>query len=133
MSEREPGNKKSSEVEDSTKQDSSTAQPRPPELVVGLGASAGGIGALKEFFSQTPPTTGASYVVILHLAPDHESRLSEVLQTTTRMPVTQARWGRRDAPRSGLCHSAQREPGRWPMRGSWSRRLIPAEQQNRAD
>src|SRR5262245_14580771 len=61
------------------------------ELVVGLGASAGGIVALKEFFAQTPATTGAAYVVILHLAPDHESRLAEVLQTATRMPVTQAR------------------------------------------
>ena len=64
---------------------------RPPELVVGLGASAGGIVALKEFFAQTPVETGAAYVVILHLAPDHESRLAEVLQTATRMPVTQAR------------------------------------------
>src|SRR6476646_5464198 len=64
---------------------------RTPELVVGLGASAGGIVALKEFFAQTPVETGAAYVVILHLAPDHESRLAEVLQTATRMPVTQAR------------------------------------------
>ena len=64
---------------------------RPPELVVGLGASAGGIVALKEFLAKTPTTTGAAYVVILHLAPDHESRLAEVLQTATRMPVTQAR------------------------------------------
>ena len=64
---------------------------RAPELVVGLGASAGGIGALKEFFARTPVETGAAYVVILHLAPDHESRLAEVLQTATRMPVTQAR------------------------------------------
>jgi two-component system CheB/CheR fusion protein len=63
---------------------------RPPELVVGLGASAGGITALKEFFAQTSSTTGNAYVVILHLAPDHESRLAEVLQTATRMQVTQA-------------------------------------------
>jgi two-component system, chemotaxis family, CheB/CheR fusion protein len=66
-------------------------QPGPPELIVGLGASAGGITALKEFFAQTPPITGLTYVVILHLAPDHESHLAEVLQTETRMPVTQAR------------------------------------------
>src|SRR5262249_37921050 len=73
------------------KADDSVRPSRPPELIVGLGASAGGITALKEFFSQTPPTTGLTYVVILHLAPDHESRLAEVLQTATRMPVTQAR------------------------------------------
>src|SRR5215467_12319288 len=72
--------------------DDLAGQPRSaPELIVGLGASAGGITALKEFFVQVPPVTGLTYVVILHLAPDHESRLAEVLQTATRMPVTQAR------------------------------------------
>jgi two-component system CheB/CheR fusion protein len=58
-------------------------------LVVGLGASAGGIKALKDFFANVPPETGAAYVVILHLSPDHDSRLAEVLQTTAPMPVTQ--------------------------------------------
>ena len=62
---------------------------RGPELIVGLGASAGGIVALKDFFSRTPADSGLAYVVILHLAPDHESHLAEVLQTATRMPVTQ--------------------------------------------
>jgi two-component system CheB/CheR fusion protein len=57
--------------------------------VVGLGASAGGIKALKEFFRHVPPQTGAAYAVILHLSPDHESRLAEVLQTTAQMPVAQ--------------------------------------------
>jgi two-component system, chemotaxis family, CheB/CheR fusion protein len=61
-----------------------------PDLIVGLGASAGGIVALKNFFSKTSADTGLAYVVILHLAPDHESHLAEVLQTATRMPVTQA-------------------------------------------
>ena len=91
MSEREPGRQESSQNDDSTMPDRSTAQSGPPEVVVGLGASAGGIVALKEFFSHTSTSTGAAYVVILHLAPDHESRLAEVLQTTTRMPVMQAR------------------------------------------
>ncbi|HEX7795748.1 MAG TPA: chemotaxis protein CheB, partial [Vicinamibacterales bacterium] len=63
----------------------------PPELVVGIGASAGGITALKDLFVHMPTATGVAYVVILHLAPDHESRLAEVIQTATRMPVTQAR------------------------------------------
>ena len=58
-------------------------------LVVGLGASAGGIKALKEFFSQVPADSGVGYVVILHLSPDHESKLAEVLQTTAPIPVTQ--------------------------------------------
>jgi two-component system CheB/CheR fusion protein len=62
-----------------------------PDLVVGIGASAGGIGALGTFFHHVEPGAGISYVVILHLSPHHESRLAEVLQSSTRMPVTQVR------------------------------------------
>jgi two-component system, chemotaxis family, CheB/CheR fusion protein len=58
-------------------------------LVVGLGASAGGIRALKDFFAHVAPQSGAAYVVILHLSPDHDSHLAEVLQTTATMPVAQ--------------------------------------------
>lgn len=58
-------------------------------LVVGLGASAGGIQALKEFFAQVPADSGIGYVVILHMSPEHESRLAEILQVTSAIPVTQ--------------------------------------------
>jgi two-component system CheB/CheR fusion protein len=58
-------------------------------LVVALGASAGGIAALQEFFSHVPPHSGAAYVVILHLSPNHDSRLAEILQATTPLPVSQ--------------------------------------------
>ena len=57
-------------------------------LVVGLGASAGGIQALRNFFSNVPARTGMAYVVILHLSPDHDSRLAEVLQSASAVPVT---------------------------------------------
>jgi len=60
-------------------------------LVVGLGASAGGIQALKEFFSKVPQDSGIAYVVILHMSPEHESKLAEVLQLTSLIPVTQVR------------------------------------------
>ena len=58
-------------------------------LIVGLGASAGGIQALREFFARVGGPTGMAYVVILHLSPEHESRLAEILQTVTPLPVTQ--------------------------------------------
>jgi two-component system CheB/CheR fusion protein len=58
-------------------------------LVVGLGASAGGIKALKEFFGNVPADSGMAYVVILHLSPDHDSQLAEVLQHVAAIPVTQ--------------------------------------------
>ena len=56
-------------------------------VVVGLGASAGGIRAVKEFLERTPVDTGMTYVVILHLSPDHDSHLAEVLRHSTGMPV----------------------------------------------
>ena len=58
-------------------------------IAVGLGASAGGIKALKEFFAATPPDPGMAFVVILHLSPKHESSLAEILQNQTTLPVTQ--------------------------------------------
>src|SRR5579875_3189287 len=58
-------------------------------LVVGIGASAGGITALKQFFSHVEPDSGLAYVVILHLSPQHESNLPALLQTQTKIPVTQ--------------------------------------------
>ena len=57
--------------------------------VVGIGASAGGIEALQEFFHHVAPDSGAAYVVILHLSPDHDSHLAEVLQHAAPIPVTQ--------------------------------------------
>jgi two-component system, chemotaxis family, CheB/CheR fusion protein len=58
-------------------------------LIVGIGASAGGIKALKDFLAAVPEDSGMAFVVILHLSPDHESRLAEVLRGATAMPVTQ--------------------------------------------
>lgn len=60
-------------------------------MVVGIGASAGGIKALGQFFSHVPPRTPIAYVVILHLSPDHDSQLAEVLQMSASMPVVQVR------------------------------------------
>src|SRR3954467_4721108 len=56
-------------------------------LIVGIGASAGGIQALKEFFEHVPADSGIAYVVILHLSPDHDSQLAQVLQAATPIPV----------------------------------------------
>jgi two-component system, chemotaxis family, CheB/CheR fusion protein len=58
-------------------------------LIVGLGASAGGIKAFRTFFEHVPPNSGLAYVVILHLSPEYESRLPEVLQRSTSIPVMQ--------------------------------------------
>jgi two-component system, chemotaxis family, CheB/CheR fusion protein len=58
-------------------------------MVVGIGASAGGITALKEFFGAVPADSGITFVVVIHLAPEHESILAEVLQGSSPIPVRQ--------------------------------------------
>lgn len=63
--------------------------PVPAFLVVGLGASAGGVEALSSFFTHVQADVGSAYVVILHLSPDHDSQLAAILQTTTPLPVAQ--------------------------------------------
>jgi two-component system, chemotaxis family, CheB/CheR fusion protein len=60
-----------------------------PITVVGIGASAGGLGALREFLQIVPDDTGLAFVIVMHLAPDHESHLADVLQPHSRMPVQQ--------------------------------------------
>jgi len=70
----------------------STPQLRSP-LVVGIGASAGGLEALEQFFSHVPKGSGLAYVVVQHLAPQHASMLPEILGRRTAMPVVQAKDG----------------------------------------
>ncbi len=58
-------------------------------VIVGLGASAGGLGALKTFFHHVPEGTGLTFVVVMHLSREHESHLAELLQPFIKIPVTQ--------------------------------------------
>ena len=55
--------------------------------VVGIGASAGGLEALQEYFKEMPNDIGAAYVVIQHLSPDYKSIMDELLSKCTDMPV----------------------------------------------
>ncbi|HKS14338.1 MAG TPA: CheR family methyltransferase [Pseudomonas sp.] len=57
--------------------------------VVGIGASAGGLGALKTFFEQMPADSGMAFVIVLHLSPKHESVADQIIQDSTPMPVKQ--------------------------------------------
>jgi two-component system, chemotaxis family, CheB/CheR fusion protein len=60
-----------------------------PTHVVGIGASAGGIPVLRQFFAAMPSDSGMAFIVVLHLSPDHESLLASILQTETAMRVLQ--------------------------------------------
>ena len=58
-------------------------------LVVGMGASAGGIEAFSKFFSAMPSDSGAAFVLVLHLDPTRESQMAKVLAAHTEMVVVQ--------------------------------------------
>lgn len=57
--------------------------------IVGIGASAGGLKAFESFFSGMPADTdpGMAFVLVQHLAPDHKSILTDLIQHYTRMQV----------------------------------------------
>ena len=58
-----------------------------PMYIVTVGASAGGLDALEKLFAGLPADSGAAYVVIQHLSPDHKSMMSSLLARHTGMPV----------------------------------------------
>ena len=59
-------------------------------VIVGVGASAGGLEALELFFTHLPPESGVAFVVIQHMDPTHPAMLSEILQGRTLMKVVEA-------------------------------------------
>ncbi|MCB1960218.1 MAG: EAL domain-containing protein [Rhodocyclaceae bacterium] len=58
--------------------------------VVGIGASAGGLEAVKRFLSAVPAQSGLAFVLIQHLDPDHQSLMADLLGKQTDMEVVQA-------------------------------------------
>ncbi len=61
--------------------------------VVALGASAGGLNALEQFFAAMPADSGMAFVVIQHLSPDFKSLMDDLLARHTRMTILQATEG----------------------------------------
>jgi two-component system, chemotaxis family, CheB/CheR fusion protein len=58
-------------------------------VVVGIGASAGGVQALQSLFAALPNDTGGAFVVVVHLDPQSPSEMANILATRTGMPVKQ--------------------------------------------
>nr|WP_305907064.1 chemotaxis protein CheB [Methylomarinum sp. Ch1-1]MDP4519783.1 chemotaxis protein CheB [Methylomarinum sp. Ch1-1] len=58
--------------------------------IIAIGASAGGLDALEQFFAPVPADSGTAFVVIQHLDPTHQGILPELLQRATPMKVSQA-------------------------------------------
>ncbi len=57
------------------------------QVLVGVGASAGGLEALVSFFRDFPVDTGLSFVVVQHLSPDFKSLMDELLARHTSMKI----------------------------------------------
>ena len=82
--------------------DDQTPQDQPPQedqrvedqtLVVGVGASAGGLVAIEQLLEAMPVDTGLAFVLVTHLDPERPSLLPELLQRKTKMPVREAEDG----------------------------------------
>lgn len=72
----------------------------PPQLYVGIGASAGGLEAIEAFFTHMPAGTGMAFIVVQHLSPDYKSLMVELLSKKTPMPVHRAEDGMPVLPNS---------------------------------
>ena len=59
-------------------------------LVVGLGASAGGLDACRKFLDALPAGNGVAFILVQHLDPTHESMMVDLLASHTAMTVRQA-------------------------------------------
>lgn len=58
--------------------------------IIAIGASAGGLEAIHEFFDHMPANSGFTFVVIQHLSPDYKSLLVELVSKHTHMKVFEA-------------------------------------------
>lgn len=67
-------------------------------FVVGIGASAGGLEALEQFFGNMPEDSGMAFVVVQHLSPDFKSLMDELLARHTKMKIFRVENGMRVAP-----------------------------------
>ena len=67
-------------------------------LIVGIGASAGGLGAFTSFLTNMSGDSGLAFILVQHLSPDHKSILTDLLTKTTSMPVLEAEDGMQVEP-----------------------------------
>lgn len=69
-----------------------------PFYIVGIGASAGGLEALEQFFEQMPEDSRLCLVIVQHLSPDFKSMMDELLARRTRIPIVHVEDGIQTRP-----------------------------------
>lgn len=62
-----------------------------PLLIVGVGASAGGLEALKQFFKSVPKDAPIAFIVVQHLDPNHKSMMADILSRHAPLSFCQAK------------------------------------------
>ena len=67
---------------------SSTSNTANDGYIVCIGASAGGLAALEQFFTHCPVEMGVTYVVIQHLSSDYKSMMDELISRFTPIHVS---------------------------------------------
>lgn len=82
-------------MHDVTTSRSKAAPPTAAVPIVGIGASAGGLEALREMLAPATLPTGLAFVVVQHLDPNHESMLAQLLDRNTALQVLQSAGGER--------------------------------------
>lgn len=70
----------------------------PKLTIIGIGASAGGLEALREFVANLTPAGNTCYVIAQHLSPSHRSMLMELLARETTLEVKEIARNQRPRP-----------------------------------
>lgn len=76
-------------------QAAATTENRFSGVIVGIGASAGGLASIERFFHAIPAGTRIAFVLVQHLSPDHRCLMAEIMVKHTSLRVEQATNGRR--------------------------------------
>jgi two-component system CheB/CheR fusion protein len=85
-------------AEDSARSPQRAPRPTLPALIVGVGASAGGLDAFTELLGALPAHTGMAFILVQHLDPRHDSSLTQLLASHCSLAVVTAEHGAVLAP-----------------------------------
>lgn len=58
-------------------------------LIVGMGASAGGLETFNDFFEIMPENSGMAFVLVQHLDPTHKSLMVDLIEKHTQMKISE--------------------------------------------
>ena len=77
--------------------------------IVAIGASAGGLEPLQQFFDSMPSDSGLAFVIIQHLSPDFRSMMDELMARHSAMTICRAKDGMQLMPNTVYLNSSRTE------------------------